>query len=206
MVVNVVTQVIFYIFAVSAVMSALFVVTAKNPVQGVLSLVLTFVAMAGVWILLHAEFLALILVVVYVGAVMTLFLFVVMTLNLDKTQLRRGLVRYLPLGLIIVILIMVMLFYVIGPEHFGLKEYSTPAAQPVDYSNVAALGYTLYTQYVYPFEIAGVLLLVAMIAAITLAFRGRRNRKVVSISHQLSVTRKDRITLVKMKSEKKDEE
>ncbi len=198
MIVNIVTQVVFYLFAISAVCGALMVVTARNPVKAVLCLVLTFVAMAGIWILLHAEFLALILVIVYVGAVMTLFLFVVMTLNLDRQQLKRGLVRYLPLGLIIVILIMVMMFTVIGPSHFGLSKYPEPAAVAANYSNVKALGTTLYSRFVYPFEIAGVLLLVAMIAAITLAFRGRRHRKQVNIGEQLATRREDRITLVKM--------
>lgn len=206
MIVNIVTQVIFYIFAVSAVCSALMVVTARNPVKAVLCLVLTFLSMAGIWILLHAEFLALILVVVYVGAVMTLFLFVVMTLNLDRQQLKRGLVKYLPLGLIIVILIMVMLFTVVGPAHFGLQKYPEPAAQAANYSNVKALGTTLYSQFIYPFEIAGALLLVAMIAAITLAFRGRRQRKQVNIADQLAVQKDDRLTLVKMKSNSTDKD
>ena len=206
MITNILTQIIFYIFALGVIGSALMVVSAKNPVQGVLSLVLCFVAMAGIWILLHAEFLALILIVVYVGAVMTLFLFVVMTLNLDRSQLKRGLVSYLPFGLIIIIFIMIMLFYVVGPAHFGLAAYAAPTAQPANYSNVAALGTTLYSEEVYPFEIAGALLLVAMIAAITLAYRGRRNRKQVKIASQLAVCREDRIKLIGLHSEKKHED
>jgi len=199
MITNIVMQVIFYIFALSAVGSALIVVSTRNPVTGVLSLVMTFIATAGIWILLHAEFLALILIVVYVGAVMTLFLFVVMMLNLDLTKLRSGLVRYLPLGLVIVVLIMIMLFTVIGPNHFGLKEFPAPLPQPEHFSNVKALGLTLYTDFVYPFILAGVLLLAAMIAAITLAFRGNRDRKVVSIKEQLATTKADRLTIVKDK-------
>lgn len=202
-IINLVTQIIFYLFAVGAIFSALIVVSTRNPVNGVLALVLTFISMAGIWILLHAEFLALILVVVYVGAVMTLFLFVVMMLNLDLTNLKRGLVRYLPVGLLIVFFILVMLFLVVGPRNFGLQYYSVPMPQTDDVSNVQALGMTLFTHYIYSFEIAGVLLLVSMIAAITLAFRGVRQRKVVKVSDQLAVRREDRVTLVKMQNEQK---
>lgn len=204
MVLEIVKQVIFFVFALSALTAALVVITTKNPVKGVLFLVLTFVAMAGIWILLHAEFLALILVVVYVGAVMTLFLFVVMMINLDLSELRRGLVKYFPLGLIIVALLFVMLYLVLGPQHFGLKAYPMPPSQPDHFSNVKALGQTLYSQFIYPFELAGALLLVAMIAAITLSFRGQRRRKVVLVPDQLKVSKKDRLRVVKMKSEGKE--
>jgi NADH-quinone oxidoreductase subunit J len=204
MVTQIVTQVVFYIFAVAAVCSALMVVTAKNPVKSVLCLVLTFIAMAGIWVLLQAEFLALILIVVYVGAVMTLFLFVVMTMNLEKGQLKRGLVRYYPLALIVVILIAVMLFYVVGPAHYGLKELAAPAAASAHYSSVKALGLRLYGFDVYPFILAGALLLVAMIAAITLAFRGRRDRVQVSIKEQLQTTKADRLQVLQVPSEKGD--
>ena len=202
MIIEVLIQIIFYIFALAAVISALVVITTQNAVKGVLFLVLTFVAMAGVWILLHAEFLALILVIVYVGAVMTLFLFVVMMLNMETTNFKRGLVRYLPLALVMALLILVMIILVVSPQQFGLSHFPAPAAVSAHYSNVRALGNTLYTGFIYPFEIAGALLLVAMIAAITLSFRGPLRRRIVRPADQLKVRRADRVRLVKMKTEK----
>jgi NADH-quinone oxidoreductase subunit J len=203
MIIEVLKQVIFYLFALCAIFSAVNVVTTRNPVKGVLSLVLTFVAMAGIWILLHAEFLALILVVVYVGAVMTLFLFVVMMLNLETTNLKRGIVRYFPIALVIVLLIMVMIFLVVSPQQFGLSSVPAPGPVSAHYSNVRALGQTLYTGFVYPFEIAGALLLIAMVSAITLTFRGRKHRRKVNINDQLKTTKAERLRMVKnMKSGK----
>lgn len=198
------TQVVFYVFAVAAVISALMVVTTRNPVKGVLFLVLTFIAMAAVWIFLQAEFLALILVVVYVGAVMTLFLFVVMMLNTNIDRSKKMWVRYMPLGLAIVLLLLIMMVFVVGPQHFGLKQFAVPAAAAPGYSNVKALGGTLYAHYVFPFIVAGVLLLVAMVSAITLAFRGAQGqRKIERIADQLRTTKADRLKVVKMKAEKK---
>ena len=199
---NLITQIIFYIFAIGAIMAALVVVSTRNPVKGVLFLVLCFVAMAGVWILLHAEFLALILVVVYVGAVMTLFLFVVMMLNIDIASLKQTLVRYFGVGLLIVFFIFLFLFMVVGPKYFGLASYPVPE-EGSTISNVQQLGFTLFNHYVYSFEIAGVLLLVAMVASISLAFRGIQHRKNVKVDAQLAVRREDRIKLVQIDVEVK---
>lgn len=195
---NILMQVIFFVFAISAIATSLVVITTRNPVKGVLFLVLTFLSMAGIWVMLQAEFLALILVVVYVGAVMTLFLFVVMMLNIDAMQVKKGLVRYLPLGVVIIGFILFAFWMVLGNQNFGLQHYAVPPMQGTDVSNTQALGMTLFTQYLYPFEVAGVLLLVAMIAAITLAHRGVRARQQVSITEQLSVRAEQRVRLVSM--------
>jgi NADH-quinone oxidoreductase subunit J len=194
-----VVHIAFYVFAALAVLSALVVISVRNPVRSVLALVVTFFAMAGVWMILSAEFLSLILLLVYVGAVMTLFLFVVMMLNADKTASREGFTRYLPFG-ILVVLLMVSLMIVAFGSHF--TQLPPPVPPGADYSNVTALGSVLYTQYAYPFEIAGVLLLAAIVAAISLAHRTPKLRKTQSVSDQLSVHPKDRVRLVKMPSEK----
>lgn len=196
-------HIIFYLFSTVAVLSGIMVVSAKNSVHSVLFLVLAFFAMAGVWVLLNAEFLALILVLVYVGAVMTLFLFVVMMLNLDMEASREGFVRYLPLAALIVLVVVGLMVMVIGPERFGLTHVPAPAAAPADYSNTADLGSVLYTNFAYPFEVAGVLLLAAIVAAITLTHRPPKQRQVQNVASQIAVRREDRVRLVNMPSEKK---
>lgn len=190
-------RVIFYFFSAVAVGSALSVITAINPVRSVLSLVVTFFAMAAIWMILNAEFLALILLLVYVGAVMTLFLFVVMMLNIDKADKNSGFVRYLSLGAIIMVLFTGLLMVVVGPPYFGISQMPLPIPKPADYSNIEQLGNILYTDYVYPFEIAGVLLLTAIIAAITLTHR-RARRKVQEPAVQIAVRPEDRLRLIKM--------
>lgn len=194
---------IFYAFAFVAVCSGMMVVLSTNPVRSVLFLVLTFFATAGIWIILHAEFLALILVLVYVGAVMTLFLFIVMMLSLDLEKFRESFVRYLPFGIVVVALILAMIVMVVGPKHFGLAQMPSPGLKSEDYSNLTDLGLVLYTNYVYPFEIAAVLLLTAIIAAISLTHRKPKHRKVQNISDQISVRREDRIRVLKIPAEKK---
>jgi len=188
-------HIIFYLFSGIAVISALMVVIARNPVHSVLFLVLTFFAMASVWILLQAEFLALILILVYVGAVMTLFLFVVMMLNINTDPLREGFVRYLPFAIAIVVMIMALIYVAIGS--LGLVPFPTPAALPASASNTAKLGAVLYTQYAYPFEIAGVLLLTAIVASISLAYRRPTARKNQNPDRQINIKRSDRVRLVK---------
>lgn len=194
---------IFYFFAAVAVGSAFNVITVRNPVYSVLSLVVTFFAMSGVWMLLQAEFLSLILLLVYVGAVMTLFLFVVMMLNIDTESKKSGFVRYLPFGLIIVLLLIVIILITVGPNYFGLKEMPAPIPTATNYNNLSGLGKILYTTYLYPFEIAGVILLAAIIAAITLTFRGPVHRKVQNLDKQLAVRPEDRLHLIKMPSDSK---
>jgi NADH-quinone oxidoreductase subunit J len=190
-------EIIFYAFAAMLVFSAAMVVLSRNTVHSALFLVVAFFASAGLWLLVQAEFLALILVLVYVGAVMTLFLFVVMTLNLHAATDWRRFLRYLPLGLLVVVLMAGMLIYVVAPLHLA------PVTVTNTLSNTEILGHVLYTQYAYPFEIAGVLLLIAIIAAISLSAPVQRNRKIQKISEQISVRREDRIRLVDMPSAKK---
>ena len=196
-------HVIFYVFAAIAIGSALYVITAKNPVRSVLALVITFFAMAGIWMLLRAEFLSLILILVYVGAVMTLFLFVVMMLDVDHEYQQSGYARYLPFAVLLIVLITGLIVVSLGPNVFGLTQMPLPIPEPANYSNTAALGRLLFTEYSYPFEIAGVMLLTAIIAAITLTNRGPIKRKVQNISDQINIDPKARVRLVKMKAEPK---
>ncbi len=196
-------HIIFYLFSLLAVSSAVGVITSQHPVRSVLSLVVTFFAMSGVWMILRAEFLSLILLLVYVGAVMTLFLFVVMMLNVDREKKRGGFVRYWPLGVVIILLMMGFMMASVGPTYFGLTDAPIPPNEPVDYSNIRQMGLALYTHYAYPFEIAGVLLLTAIIAAITLTHRPPVRRKVQLPEVQIAVRPEDRVRLIKMSSESK---
>ncbi|WP_455221694.1 NADH-quinone oxidoreductase subunit J [Kaarinaea lacus] len=195
--------IIFYFFAAVLVFAAGMVITVRNPVFAALFLVLAFFTSAAIWILLEAEFLALTLVLVYVGAVMVLFLFVVMMLDINLTVLKEGFARYLPVGVVVAVLMIIQLAMVVGTKHFGLEQVAAPAAQPADYSNTKELGRILYTVYLYPFEIASVILLVAIIAAIALTLRKRRERDLMPPEKQVAVKRKDRVRLVKMEAEKK---
>jgi NADH-quinone oxidoreductase subunit J len=195
--------IIFYFFAAVLVFAAGMVVTVRNPVFAALFLVLAFFTSAAIWILLEAEFLALTLVLVYVGAVMVLFLFVVMMLDINLAVLKEGFARYLPVGVVVAVLMIIQLAMVVGPEHFGLEQVAAPAAHGADYSNTKELGKILYTVYLYPFEIASVILLVAIIAAIALTLRKRRERDLMPPEKQVAVKRKDRVRLVKMEPEKK---
>lgn len=196
-----IVHIFFYIFATMAVASAFMAITMRNPVRSVLSLVVTFFSMAAVWMLLSAEFLSLILVVVYVGAVMTLFLFVVMMLNVDTTSKSKGnFIRYLPVGLLVVAVVVGVMIAGFGSRFIHL---AAPEMAAADYSNISQLAAVLYTDYAYPFEIAGVILLAAIVAAISLAHRIPKRRRVQNISKQLQVRSKDRLRLVKMPSEKK---
>lgn len=195
-------HVIFYAFATVAVVSALVVITARNPVRSVLSLVVTFFSMAGVWMLLHAEFLSLILILVYVGAVMTLFLFVVMMLNIHLAK-QKSFVNYLPFGILIVLLLTGLILLAISPKDLNLPDMIPPVTAN-NVSNTAALGQVLYTIYAYPFEIAGVILLAAIIAAITLTHRKPRSKR-QDISAQIQVKPEDRLRIIKMPASKSGE-
>lgn len=206
-------QIIFYCFAGVAVLSAILTVTQNNPVRSVLFLVLTFFASAGIWMMLSAEFLALILILVYVGAVMTLFLFVVMMLNIDLEAHKMPLLRYAPFGLIIVALITGLLMKVI-PSDWSLQISEDPSSvlphvTAIDFitplemrSNTLDLGRVIYTDYVLAFEIAAALLLVAIISAITLAHRRLKRSKRQSILNQIMTDPKERLHIVKMDSAK----
>lgn len=197
-------QLIFYFFASLAIASAAMVVISKNSVRAVLFLIFSFFCMAGLWMLLQSEFLAIVLVLVYVGAVMVLFLFVVMMLDIEAPQLQGPFVFYWPLGLIVAGLLFAMMYVAIGPHHFGLDMVPKPPLLPENYSNVKELGTLLYANYLLPFELAGVVLLVAMIAAIGLTFRGARGTKTQKVAQQVAVTKRERLTIVSMPSEPKD--
>lgn len=196
-------QIIFYVFGATAVISALAVISARNAVHGVLFLVLTFFATAGIWMLLQAEFLSLILVLVYVGAVMTLFLFVVMMLSMKVVSRQEGFVRYLPFAVLIVLLMVGLIVLAVKPAYLGILSVPLPTPEPADYNNVAELGSVLYTTYAFPFEIAAVLLLTAIVAAIALTHRKPEGRKSQRVSAQQAVQRDQRVRLIKMPSEKK---
>ena len=194
--------VLFYAFAALLIGAALGVVFSRNPVHAVMFLVLAFFQSAVLWLLIEVEFLALVLVLVYVGAVMVLFLFVVMMLDIDAEEVKGGLTRYAPLGLLIAALMVFELVQVIW-----LRGQSTSAGDgfmpnPDGYSNTEALGAVLYTEHVYAFEIAAVILLLAIVAAITLTMRKRPGLITQNISAQVAVKAKDRVRLVNMKLEK----
>ncbi|MDZ7802681.1 NADH-quinone oxidoreductase subunit J [Thiohalophilus sp.] len=196
-----VEKIIFYIFAAIMVFGATMVISVRNPVRAALFLVLTFFASAAIWMLLEAEFLAITLVLVYVGAVMVLFLFVVMMLDINTAQLKEGFIRYLPVGIGVAILLVVMLVGVVGPENFSLDKMPAPERHAADYSNTRELGNVLYTVYVYPFEIAAVILLVAIVAAIALTLRKRPTTKYQNPDSQIAVKREDRVRVIKMQSD-----
>ncbi len=164
---------------------------------------LAFFTSAAIWLLLEAEFLAIVLVLVYVGAVMVLFLFVVMMLDINLAPLREGFARYLPIGILVAVLIATQIALVVGAKHFGLEVVPAPQRHGAGYSNTEELGSVLYTVYVYPFEIAAVILLVAIIAAISLTMRRRKGIKYQRPSSQVSVRREERVRIVKMPAEKK---
>ncbi len=196
-----IVNVLFYIFGAMLVASALGVITARNPVHCALFLVVAFLNSAVIWLLLGAEFLALTLVVVYVGAVMVLWLFVVMMMDVDVEKLRQGFTRYAPLGALVALVVAAQIGVVVWVRKLGLTGAPAAIARPEDYSNTAELGHLLYTEYLYPFEVAAVILLVAIVAAITLTMRKRPGQKLQDVSKQVAVRAKDRIRIVKMKAE-----
>ncbi|HEY0635717.1 MAG TPA: NADH-quinone oxidoreductase subunit J [Gammaproteobacteria bacterium] len=197
-------QFVFYAFAVLLVLSAGMVITVRNPVHSALFLVLAFFASAALWILLEAEFLAITLVLVYVGAVMVLFLFVVMMLDINIVKMRKGFARYLPIGAIVAVLLLAVMVMAVGSEHFGLEKWGAPQAHDdVDYSNTKELGRLLYTEYLYPFEVAAMILLVAIVAAIALTLRRRPGTRIQSVDQQVAARRDERVRLVAMKAEER---
>ncbi len=194
----------FYFFAAILILAALRVITARNPVHAALSLVLAFFTAAALWLLLEAEFLAIALVLVYVGAVMVLFLFVVMMLDINLDRLREGYWDYLLPALIVAGVMVMEMAVILGGRYFNLSAMPKPSGAGPDYSNTRELGRILYTEYVYAFEIAAVILLVAIVAAIALTLRKRKDNKYQAPSKQISTRRADRVRLVSMPSEKPD--
>ena len=196
--------IVFYVFAALTVFAALRVITARNPVHAALFLVMAFFSMAGIWILLEAEFLAITLVLVYVGAVMVLFLFVVMMLDINLVRMREGLWRWVPFGAVLAGLLVFEMVWVLGSSDVSGGKAAVKHA--ADYSNTKELGRLIYTEYVYPFEIAAAILLVAMVAAIALTSRRRKDSKSQVIPDQIAVRKADRLRLIKMPSEKRAQE
>jgi NADH-quinone oxidoreductase subunit J len=195
-------KIVFYVLAAILIFAATMVITRRNPVHSALFLIVAFIATSGLWLLAEAEFLAMTLVLVYVGAVMVLFLFVVMMLDIEIATLRAGFIRYLPIGLVMAVAMGAELLLVVGPQNFGLEKFAAPARHAADYSNTEELGSVLYTVYMYPFEIAAVILLVAIIAAIRLTMRKRPENKSIDPSQQVVVKRADRVRMVQMDAEK----
>lgn len=197
-------EILFYAFSLVLLAAAVMVITSRNPVYSALFLVLAFFSSAAIWLLLQAEFLAIILVLVYVGAVMVLFLFVVMMLDINLAPLKEGFIRYLPAGIIVAVLMAVELLVVVWARgRFDATAFPPPLQHAADYSNTTEIGKLLYTNYLLPFEVAGIILLVAIIAAVALTLRQRSGAKRQDVSQQVRVTRDERVRLVKMKPEKR---
>jgi len=195
---------VFYSFSTILVAAAIGVITSRNPVHAALLLVLAFCTSAALWMQLQAEFLAITLVLVYVGAVMVLFLFVVMMLDINLARLREGFWSYLPLGGLVASILVVEMWFTL--EYLsGFAGAPAPPSLPAGYSNTKELGRLIYTEYVYPFEIAAVILLVAIIAAIALTLRRRKQSKYLDPARQVEVRRQDRVRIVQMPAEKKEQ-
>ena len=196
----------FYTFATVTVLAALGVILVRNPVHAVLSLVLTFFSAAMLWLLLQAEFLGVVLVLVYIGAVMVLFLFVVMMLDVNTAPLREGFVRHLPLTFAVVILMAVEMVMLIGRSRFEVGLSATDPAAAAGKTNLQWIGETLFSRYILPFEIAAVILTVALVVAVLLTLRRRPGTKHQDPGRQVAVRRDDRVRLVKMPSEPPQED
>jgi NADH-quinone oxidoreductase subunit J len=194
--------ILFYAFSAVLIGAALGVIVSRNPVHAVLFLVLCFFNAAVLWLLIEAEFLALVLVLVYVGAVMVLFLFVVMMLDVNIEKLREGFTRNAPLGVIIALIVIIELYYVLWVRRLGIDVTGGTAPLPENYSNTAQIGAVLYTEYVYPFQLAAIILLIAIIAAIALTMRHRPGLKLQNIPRQVSARPKERVRIVKMPTER----
>lgn len=194
-------DIVFYFLAAILLLAGLRVITARNPVHAALYLVLAFFTAAGIWLLLEAEFLAIALVLVYVGAVMVLFLFVVMMLDINLDRLREGFWRYLPVAGLIGLMMAAEMVMILGVKNFGLGRVAPPAPHAADYSNTAELGRLLYTDYLLPFELAAVVLLVAIVSAIALTLRERKDSKFIDPAEQVKVKRNDRLRIIKMDAE-----
>ena len=197
-----ITTLLFYTFSLILVLSALGVIASRNLVHSALFLVLAFVQSAMLWLLIEVEFLAVVLVLVYVGAVMVLFLFVVMMLDVQPESLKDDFNRYLPMGLLLSSVIVIEIVHVVWFRSRDVISVLLPQSKPESYSNTQALGGLLYTEHVYAFELAGVILLLAIVAAISLTMRRRPGLKVQNISKQVQVKREDRVRLVKVSPSK----
>lgn len=193
---------LFYVFSFMVLGSALMVISCKNPVHSVLFLILAFFNAAGLFVLLGAEFVAMLLVIVYVGAVAVLFLFIVMMLDVNFVALRQGFLRYLPIGALVALVLFIELFMVLKASTIPLQGMAALEPLKEKITNTHALGLVIYTDYVLPFEVAGIILLVAMIGAIMLTHRTREGVRKQNISEQVSRTRDESITIVKVETGK----
>ena len=193
------TSILFYVFSFFFVTSSLLMITSRNTAIAALFLILTFFSAASLWLLLEAEFLAITLILIYVGAVMVLFMFVIKMLDTDKSTLRAKFTRYLPLGILVSVIVIAQMVLVLNAGQFGLDVVGVPEKNDASYSNITAIAEQLYTLYVYPFELAAILLLIAIIAAITLVHRNELSRKTQNISEQISVQAKDRMRIASIK-------
>jgi NADH-quinone oxidoreductase subunit J len=195
-------EMVFYVFSAILLLGAVMVITVRNPVYAALFLVLTFFSASVIWLLLEVEFLAIILILVYVGAVLVLFLFVVMMLDINLAPLKEGFIRYLPAGIVVAVLMAAELLLVLWAKgRFDETAFPVPAPNPADYSNTKAVGEWLFTNYLLAFEVAGVVLLVAIVAAVALTLRHRPGEHRQNPSMQVRVHRDERVRLVKMDSE-----
>ena len=200
--------IVFYLFALIMVFAAPpppapRVITVTNPVFAAMFLVLTFFTAAGIWLLLEAEFLAITLVLVYVGAVMVLFLFVVMMLDVNVVPLREGFVKYLPVGILVGVIMFVEIVFLITQRYFRAENYPVPARSLEAYSNTESLGRLLYSEYLFQFQIAAIILLVAIVAAIALTMRRRPDTKYQTPARQIEATKAERLRVVSMEAEKR---
>jgi NADH-quinone oxidoreductase subunit J len=197
-------EILFWVFASVLAASALAMIMVKNPVHAAMLLVLCFFTSASIWLLIEAEFLAVVLILVYVGAVMVLFLFVVMMLDINIEEMRKGFTRYALFGGIVAGVVVFQIVSVVWTRSLGLDVAAGATAMPADYSNTAELGKELYTRYVYPFELAAVLLLLAIVAAISLTMRKRPGLKQQDISKQVAARAADRVRIVKVEAVRPD--
>lgn len=196
---------VFYLFAAIMIFAASRVITVRNPVHAAMFLVLTFFTCAGIWLLLEAEFLAVTLVLVYVGAVMVLFLFVVMMLDVNVEPMREGFVKYLPVGILVGLIMLVEMVFLITQRYFKSDQYPIPERATVEaMSNTETLGRLLYSEYLFQFEIAAIILLVAIVAAIALTMRRRPNTKYQTPSKQIEANKQNRLRVVQVPSEKRN--
>jgi NADH-quinone oxidoreductase subunit J len=197
-------QALFYVFGTILVLAAFGVIIARNPVYSALALIMCFVTSAAIWLLIEAEFLAVVLVLVYVGAVMVLFLFVVMMLDINLAELRQGFTRFAWLGWLTALAVIVEIVGVVWARGgLGIDASHGGTPESATYSNTLELGSVLYTKYAYPLELAAMVLLVAIVAAIALTMRRRAGLKYQDIDAQVAVRREDRVRLVKMAAEKR---
>ena len=199
------TSILFYVFALCFIGSAVLMVTSRNTIKAAMFLILSFFSVASLWILLEAEFLAITLILVYVGAVMVLFLFVIKMLDIDKSTVRAKFTKYLPLGIVVSVVVISQMVLILSAGHFDLDNSIGPVRKAADFSNISQLANDLYTLYVYPFELAAVLLLTAIIAAITLVHRKESRSKRQNIAEQVNVQVADRVRLVSASSSKSKE-